>query len=152
MQKFMHKTFSLLAMVLGVGALASGCASPEQKLGRGLTNTGEIIRWGEVRRSVEQSRLFDDAPTTGFIVGMERTFARTGLGLYEVVTFPFPTPGHGYDPLFADYLVPGRVYPDSYTPAMMEDATFATDTNVGFSGGDVLPFFPGSRFRIFDTH
>jgi hypothetical protein len=29
---------------------------------------------------------------------------------------------------------------------------FATDTNLGFSGGDVAPFIPGSRFRIFDTH
>ena len=25
-------------------------------------------------------------------------------------------------------------------------------TRVGYSGGDVMPFIPGSRFRIFDTH
>jgi hypothetical protein len=27
---------------------------------------------------------------------------------------------------------------------------FETDINLGFSGGDVAPIIPGSRFRIFD--
>jgi hypothetical protein len=49
-------------------------------------------------------------------------------------------------------LTPSPVYPDSYTPNLVEDSSFATDTNLGFSGGDVNPLMPGSRFRIFDTH
>ena len=80
--------------------------------------------------------------------GINCTLARTGVGIYEVVTAPFPP----YDPVWTGYLSPNPVYPDSYTPNLVEDSTFATDTNLGFSGGDVMPFLPGSRFRIFDTH
>ena len=50
------------------------------------------------------------------------------------------------------YLAPGPVFPDNYTPNVLEDSLFATDTNLGFSGGDITPMLPGSRFRIFDTH
>jgi hypothetical protein len=43
------------------------------------------------------------------------------------------------------------VYPDSYKPRLLSDSTFDTDTSLGFSGGDVMPFVPGSRFHIFDN-
>jgi hypothetical protein len=33
----------------------------------------------------------------------------------------------------------------------MADSLFATDTAIGYSGGDVAPFIPGSRFRIFEN-
>lgn len=151
----MRKTLSLLGLLILTAALAGGCANPERKLGRGLSNSFELVRLGEVRRTVEQTALFDSPSsgyTTGFIRGFERTFARTGLGLYEVVTFPFPTPGHGYDPIGEPYFSPGPVFPDSYKPGLVEEAVFSTDTNIGFSGGDVAPFIPGSRFRIFETH
>jgi putative exosortase-associated protein (TIGR04073 family) len=151
----MRKIFPLFAVLVIVSSLATGCANTERKLGRGLSNTFEIVRLGEFRRTMEQS-AFSDGPdycyTTGAIHGFDRTMARTGLGLYEVVTCPFPTPGHGYDPICTDTFAPGPVYPDNYTPGLVEDAMFATDTNLGFSGGDVAPFLPGSRFRVFDTH
>jgi len=147
----MRKTFLLLAVLGIVGCLAAGCANTEQKFGRGLTNIMEPLRLGEMRRSVEQTALFDSpdaAYATGFIRGLNRTLARTGIGVYEIVTAPIPP----YDPVFTDYLTPGPVYPDSYTPNLVEDSTFSTDTNLGFAGGDVHPLIPGSRFRIFDTH
>jgi putative exosortase-associated protein (TIGR04073 family) len=147
----MPKNLSLLAMVMSAGLLATGCANVENKFGRGLANILEPIRMGEIRRSMEQTALFDtpDATyTTGFIKGLNRTLARTGIGVYEIVTAPFPP----YGPVFTDYLSPGPVYPDSYTPNIVEDTSFSTDTNLGFAGGDVNPFIPGSRFRIFDTH
>jgi len=131
--------------------MATGCANVENKFGRGMANIMEPIRMGELRRSMEQTALFDtpDATyTTGFIRGLNRTLARTGVGVYEIVTAPFPP----YDPVFTDYLSPGPVYPNSYTPNIVEDTSFSTDTNLGFAGGDVNPFIPGSRFRIFDTH
>ena len=28
---------------------------------------------------------------------------------------------------------------------------FDTDTYTGFSGGDIAPFLPGSRFKVFDN-
>ena len=153
--KFMRNTLPLLAVVIIAGTLASGCANMERKLGRGLNNTMEIARWGEFRRTVEQSAL-DDSPdyayTTGAIRGFDRTLGRMGLGIYEVVTAPFPTPGHGYDPICTDTFAPEPVYPDTYRPGLVEDAMFSTDTNLGFSGGDLFPMIPGSRFRVFETH
>jgi putative exosortase-associated protein (TIGR04073 family) len=147
----MRKTIPLLAVLAVAGALASGCANVERKFGRGMSNTLEITRLGELRRTMEQTALTDGpdvAYTTGFIRGLNRTLARTGIGVYEVVTAPFPS----YDPIFTDYLSPGSVYPDSYKPTMVEDSSFATDTNLGYSGGDIAPFVPGSRFSVFDTH
>ncbi len=146
----MRKILSLLAVV-SIAALATGCANTERKFGRGMANVMEPVRMGELRRSMEQTALFDgpDAGyTTGFIKGLNRTLARTGVGVYEIVTAPFPP----YHPVLTSYLSPGPVYPDSYTPTLVEDSTFPTDTNLGFSGGDMMPIVPGSRFRIFDTH
>jgi putative exosortase-associated protein (TIGR04073 family) len=147
----MRKTLSLLAVVAVAGLVATGCANTERKFGRGMTNIMEPLRMGELRRSMEQSALFagpDAGYGTGFIRGLNKTLARTGIGVYEMVTAPIPP----YDPVFTDYLTPSPVYPDSYKPNLVEDSTFATDTNLGFSGGDVNPLMPGSRFRIFDTH
>ena len=147
----MQKTLPFLAALVLASALASGCANTERKLGRGVSNMFEVVRLGELRRSVEQTAL-NEGPSagysTGFIRGLNRTFARTGIGIYEVVTAPFPP----YDPVCTAYLAPNPVWPDNYRPMILEDSLFATDTNLGFSGGDVAPYVPGSRFRIFDTH
>jgi putative exosortase-associated protein (TIGR04073 family) len=145
----MRKKFSFLAAAAMTVALASGCAHMEQKLGRGLSNSGEIFRGGEFRRTVEQTAVFqspDVGYTTGVIRGMNRTLARTGIGLYEIVTSPFPP----YGPVFTDHFSPSPVYPDNYRPELLDDSVFATDTYFGFSGGDVMPFVSGSRFHIFD--
>jgi putative exosortase-associated protein (TIGR04073 family) len=150
----MRKTLPLF-VVLGIAAtFASGCAytnKVENKFGRGMANTYEIVRGGEFRRSMEQTALFqgpDMSYSTGFMHGLNRTFARTGIGVYEVVTAPFPP----YHPVFTDQFAPGPVYPDNYTPGVISDSIFATDTELGYSGGDVLPFIPGERFRVFDMH
>lgn len=147
----MRNTLPLLALVLIVCALVAGCANPERKFGRGMSNLYEIVRLGEMRRTVEQTALFD-GPDAGYSWGMfrglNRSLARTGIGLYEVVTAPFPS----YDPVLTYYLTPKPAYPDNFTPDIVEDSMFATDSNLGFGGGDVAPFLPGSRFRVFDTH
>ena len=151
-----------------------GCAGPENKLGRGINNSMEFVRMGELRRSMEQTALWDSpsrAYTTGLIRGFNRSLVRTGLGIYEIATFPLPP----YKPLLTpkgwpDYnlypdpsirtttypygglKLPGEpVYPDNYKPNIISDAVFATDTSLGYSGGDVFPLIPGSRFRIFDN-
>lgn len=146
----MRKIISLL-VVLTLATLVSGCANVERKFGRGMNNTLEILRMGEFRRTMEQTALFDSpdvAYTTGFIRGLNRSLARTGLGVYEMVTAPIPP----YHPIFTDYLAPEPVYPDNYTPSLLADSMFATDTYMGFSGGDIAPLIPGSRFRIFTEH
>jgi putative exosortase-associated protein (TIGR04073 family) len=146
----MRKSASLLGAVLLLGVLASGCAGPEKKLGRGLSNMFEIVRMGEMRRTVEQNALFeahDSTYSSGVVRGFNRSMARFGVGLYETVTFPIPS----YDPVCTNYLTPHVVYPDNFKPRIMADSLFATDTAIGFSGGDVAPMIPGSRFRIFDN-
>ncbi len=147
---------SLLLSAIALALFATGCASPdqgfafEQKFGRGLRNLTEFARGGEIRRSMEQTALLDGpdmAYSTGFIRGFNRSLVRTGVGVYEMITAPFPP----YDPVFTDYMTVNPVYPDSYTPHLMADPTFGPDTSLGFAGGDVAPLFPGSRFRIFDN-
>ncbi len=140
-----------LGALMIAGLLGSGCASAEKKLGRGMSNMAEFARLGEIRRSIEQTSLFEQPGghyATGFVRGLTKSFARTGVGVYEVVTAPFPP----YDPVFTDYLSPNPVYPDNYAPDLIDDSLFATDTNMGFSGGDIAPYVPGSRFKIFNTH
>ena len=63
-----------------------------------------------------------------------------------------PAPSRPTAPIWTTYLNPEPVYPDSYRPGLIEDSTFATDTMLGFSGGDIAPFVPGSRFKVFDGH
>lgn len=148
----MRKSLSLLGAVVVLGLMATGCAGPERKLGRGMNNVFEVVRWGEMRRSVEQASLLDTQDqgfTTGAVRGFARSVSRIGIGVYEVVTFPIPIPNYG--PVATNYLKENPVYPDSYKPKLMADSLFATDTAIGFSGGDVMPFIPGSRFRIFDN-
>ncbi len=137
-------------MVLLAGLMAAGCASQETKFGRGMNNALEVVRMGELRRSIEQTAVLESPEagyTAGFIRGLDRTIARTGLGIFEMATAPIPP----YDPICTSYLAPNPVYPDSYTPKLIEDTTFATDTYTGFSGGDIAPFIPGSRFHVFDN-
>ena len=160
----MRVALSLLS-VAAVVAL-TGCAGPESKFGRGMNNLTEIVRGGEMHRAIEQTALWDGpsaGPTTGFARGFTRTMTRTGIGLYEVVTFPFPpyrpllTPkGALYpDPSIKTRKAPwgglelpeSPVFPDSYKPGWEASSIFDTDSSIGFSGGDVAPGMPGSRFN-----
>lgn len=147
-----------LQLILCAGLLAllgAGCAGPEKKLGRGITNSTEFLRLGELRRSVEQTAIFDSVPsayTTGVIRGFNRSVIRTLYGVYEIATFPFPS----YDPALGpgNRLMPDATvdpaFPDSYKPGRLAAPVFETDTSLGFAGGDIAPFVPGSRFHIFD--
>ena len=147
----MRNIFPFLGTVVIAAAMSAGCSSAEKKFGRGVSNMTEFARLGEMRRSIEQTGLFEQPGghyATGFIRGLNKSLARTGVGIYEVVTAPFPP----YDPVFTDYLSPNPSYPDNYRPDLIDDSLFATDTHMGFSGGDVAPYVPASRFKIFDTH
>ena len=146
----MRNKLPLFAAVVITGAMAVGCTNVEQKFGRGMNNMFEIVRGGEFRRTMEQTTLFEGPDAgygPGFITGVNRTLARTGIGVYEVVTAPFPP----YDPVCTDKFSPGPVYPNNYTPGILADSLFATDARVGFSGGEVLPMMLGSRFKIFES-
>lgn len=151
----MRVRLTQLALIAISAGLMAGCSGPEKKLGRGVTNMTEFLRMGEIRRSVEQSALWEGneaAYTSGFFRGFNKSLARTVVGAFEVLTFPLP--GYGPylapgNPLFPDITV-NPVYPDSYKPRFLADPTVGADATLGFSGGDIAPMIPGSRFRIFD--
>ena len=140
----------LMTVCAAVVTLLAGCAGPERKLGRGINNMTEFARGGEITRSMEQTSIWDGPSagyTTGVIRGFNKSLARTAVGIYEVVTFPFPS----YDPCFTNYISKDLAFPDSYKPGLLADPVFSPDNNLGYSGGDVVPFIPGSRFRVFDN-
>jgi putative exosortase-associated protein (TIGR04073 family) len=148
----MLKKSSIFLSFAAIAFVVAGCAGPEEKFGRGLNNLGEFARGGELRRSVEQDAIFGapaDGPAVGFFHGINRSFERTFAGAYELLTFPIPNHApNDYGPIFhpAD-----PVYPDSYKPNWLADTTLHPDASLGFGGGDIAPFIPGSRFHIFDN-
>src|ERR1043166_5839937 len=81
--KTMRNLFPLLSAVAMAAAFATGCAGPERKFGRGINNTFEIVRHGELRRSLEQTAMVytpEEGYTRGAVTGLNRTLARTGVG------------------------------------------------------------------------
>lgn len=161
-----------LLVLTGAAILLAGCAGPEKKLGRGLLNSTEFLRGGEIRRSMEQTALWensDSAMTTGIIRGFNRSVARTAIGIWEIATFPLPLPSYDASltspsrsypdanvrnrsyPFGGMVLSEYPTYPDNYRPSVIADSVSATDSSLGFSGGDVAPMIQGSRFRIFDN-
>ena len=157
--------FKNLVVSAAAVVLFAGCAGAERKLGRGINNVMEFSRMGEMSRSIEQTGLWEGsevALTTGVIRGFNRTAARMAIGLSEILTFPIPTPT--YDPYFVpekwfqdpfkktpvDPFREDLNYPDNYRPRKLHDSIFATDTMVGFAGGELIPWIPGSRFRVFE--
>ena len=64
-----------------------------------------------------------------------------------VLDRPISDVGDNFDPIF---LPEQPVYPDASRPGFISDPSWSPDTNLGFSGGSVFPFSPGSKFQIFD--
>jgi putative exosortase-associated protein (TIGR04073 family) len=144
----MRNILPLLAL-LGTAALfTAGCAGPEAKLGRGIRNTCEIVRLGGVRTSMEQTTVWNspaEGATTGVIKGVDLSVARTGVGLFEIVTFPFPP----YHPICTKYLTPLPTYPDNTVHTLPDDPLYQNDHYIGFSGGPAFGFIPGSQFDVY---
>ena len=70
------------------------------KLGRGVSNV--LLGWVEVPRGIEsvgKESGFAASTTWGVLQGAGSALLRTGAGVLEVVTFPFPTPSKDDDPL-----------------------------------------------------
>jgi putative exosortase-associated protein (TIGR04073 family) len=99
-------------VVLAVAVLVSGLPAEvfaeelipplaAQKAVRGLANTGLGVVV-ELPKTVYYDTL-EDGPlyglTVGVLDGLSWGIARTLVGLYEVVTFPFPIP-EGYRPIY----------------------------------------------------
>jgi putative exosortase-associated protein (TIGR04073 family) len=148
----MRNVTPLLALAALGALLSAGCAGPEERLGDGINNMTEFARLGEMGRSVEQTSVFDSPEagyTTGVIHGFDQSVYTTVMGAYQVVTFPAGNllTQSSFD---QKYVPKGTTYPDSYRPGLVAGSTaLQTDTYFGFSGGDIAPFVPGSRFSVF---
>ena len=63
------------------------------KLGRGVANT--LTGWVELPKNIYDTSVEDNAfagMTLGLAKGAGMTLVRTGAGIYEIATFPFPLP------------------------------------------------------------
>jgi len=82
----------VMVMVLAM-ATASYAQDPAKKLGRGLANI--LTGWIELPKNIYDTSV-EDNPLAGLTIGLAKgvgmTIVRTGAGIYEVVTFPFPIP------------------------------------------------------------
>ena len=82
----------VMVMVLAV-ATSSYAQDPAKKLGRGLANV--LTGWIELPKNIYDTSV-EDNPLAGLTIGLAKgagmTIVRTGAGIYEVVTFPFPIP------------------------------------------------------------
>ncbi len=95
-------TMTILVLVV-VGLLAVSVPSYAQgalnKLGRGIVNT--FTGWLEIPKGVvdesKANNVFTGL-TVGTIKGLGLGLVRTGAGIYETLTFPFPIP-EGYEPI-----------------------------------------------------
>lgn len=78
-----------------------GPAAAGQKAIRGLTNSGLGVV-AELPKTIYYDTL-EDGPlyglTVGVLEGLSWGIARSLVGVYEVVTFPFPIPA-GYRPIY----------------------------------------------------
>ena len=61
----MRNSISTLIGCAALALFAVGCAGPEQKLGRGIVNSCELFRGGEMRRNIEQTTIFE-SPEAGY--------------------------------------------------------------------------------------
>ena len=98
------KTLKILVvcfMVLAMLGMATQCYAqdPAKKLGRGLANI--LTGWVELPKNIYQTSVEENVLsglTMGLAKGIGMTIVRTGAGVYETVTFPFPIP-EGYEPV-----------------------------------------------------
>jgi len=95
-------SIAILVLVV-VGLLSMSTPSYAQdawkKLGRGIVNT--FTGWLEIPKGiVDESKANNvfTGLTVGTIKGLGLGLVRTGAGIYETLTFPFPIP-EGYEPI-----------------------------------------------------
>ena len=85
-------------MILNI-ATSSYAQDPGKKLYRGIVNI--VTGWIELPKNIYDTSV-EDNPLSGLTIGLAKgvgmTIVRTGAGVYETVTFPFPIP-EGYAPV-----------------------------------------------------
>ena len=97
-----------ILMVLNIAA-SSYAQDAGKKLYRGLANI--LTGWVELPKNMYDTSVEDNilsGLTIGLAKGVGMTIVRTGAGIYETVTFPFPIP-EGYNPVLEpEYVFKGK--------------------------------------------
>ncbi|OGW75783.1 MAG: hypothetical protein A2Z72_05205 [Omnitrophica bacterium RBG_13_46_9] len=91
----MKKGFIICVAVLMVFSLTTTCFAQDmgKKLARGLANI--LTGWVELPKNIYDTSVEDNVfsgLTVGLVKGVGMAIVRTGAGVYETVTFPFPIP------------------------------------------------------------
>ena len=83
----------VFAAVIMTATTVCFASDPFTKLGRGVANT--LTGWVELPKNIYNTSVEDNAftgMTLGLAKGAGMTLVRTGAGIYEIATFPFPLP------------------------------------------------------------
>ncbi|MFH1791477.1 MAG: exosortase system-associated protein, TIGR04073 family [Candidatus Omnitrophota bacterium] len=91
----MRKELIAVIAIMTIFCFATSCYAqdPGKKLMRGLANI--VTGWVELPKNIYDTSVEDNVfsgLTIGLAKGIGMTIVRTGAGVYETVTFPFPIP------------------------------------------------------------
>ena len=99
----------IVALMLIFGMTVNSYAQdPGKKLMRGLANV--LTGWVELPKNIYETSVEDNifaGLTIGLAKGVGMTIVRTGAGIYETITFPFPIP-EDYEPVLEPEFVFGE--------------------------------------------
>ena len=99
--KSLLKGIIICVAILMVINIVNACYAQDmgKKVYRGLANI--LTGWVELPKNIYDTSV-EDNPLSGLTIGLAKgvgmTIVRTGAGVYETVTFPFPIP-EGYAPV-----------------------------------------------------
>ena len=91
----MKKGIIVVVALMVVLSITANCYAqdPGKKLIRGLANV--LTGWVELPKNIYETSVEDNifaGLTIGLAKGVGMTIVRTGAGVYETITFPFPVP------------------------------------------------------------
>ncbi len=98
-KKFWQGVAAHVAMLILMTTTVCFAQDAFTKLGRGVANT--LTGWVELPKNIYNMSVEDNAftgMTLGLAKGAGMTVVRTGAGIYEIATFPFPLP-ENYRPI-----------------------------------------------------
>ena len=90
---FLKECVAVFIILFLASATVCFALDPFTKLGRGVANT--LTGWIELPKNIYSTSVEQNAfsgMTLGLAKGAGMTLVRTGAGIYEIATFPFPLP------------------------------------------------------------